>query len=92
VKSYDTKGQLKVKTDSDAVQVSINLDSRYLRKDQSDAPVAGVSYTFPDVGSTLRIKNGKLQIQNDDSLLWHTIGVHNLDSIPTAYVSDVGEA
>lgn len=61
-------------------------DLRYIRKDTSDSFTGDLTCSF--VNSNIRIKNGKLQIQNEDSLLWHNLRCKNIDGNATYFPDD----
>lgn len=42
-------------------------------------------------GGTFRIRNGKIQIKNDDTGLYHNLGIQNVSGFPNFYIGDVGE-
>lgn len=68
-------------------------DSRYIRKDSSTFITSNITIYFMDSSSNLRIKNGKLQIRNDQDQAWYSLGCKNIDGdVPNFYVMGAGES
>ena len=66
-------------------------DLRYIRKNGSSFVESGYTIYFADAGSNIRIKNGKLQIRNDQDQSWYSLGCKNIDGdVPNFYVIEPG--
>lgn len=92
---YDTQGRLVV-NNATPTSITIDLgtlvDARFIRKDIGDV-FSGVVYTFDTIGNNLRFYSGKLQVQNETTLLWHTIRIKNADDGgPIIFCDDTGIA
>lgn len=68
-------------------------DARFIRKDGSTFVMSGITIYFMDSYSNFRIKNGKMQIRNDQDQKWYSIGCKNIDgTVPDFYVIEPGES
>ena len=68
-------------------------DVRWLRKDANDEFNAGLTTTWADAAGNFRFRDGKWQVQNDDTGLYHTVRCRNDDDgLPVLFVEDTGVA
>jgi hypothetical protein len=63
------------------------LDLRYVRRDVTSDIEAGVTITFKDVGTNIRIKNGKFQIKDEAGTgLWYPLRLITDQGIPATFI------
>jgi hypothetical protein len=85
MKLYDEYGR-EVYAESMDFTVS---DTRYIRKDTSDTFTGDLTCIF--AGSNARIKNGKIQIKDDNDGLWYNLGLQSPEGIRSFYPANAGE-